>query len=239
MSRCCRWPLVDVRRGICGQADGIRWRVRVGAPWRDAPEMYWPWQSVYRLFRRFQRQGVWDEVADMLRAAAEPGLIGWELSIDLTTSRAHQHAACARRCGGKQVEPAGGVHVEPDDHALGRSRGGLTTKVHAAAEQGQRLMAMVITAGQAGDSPQLEPVLDAVGSPAPVSGGRGLVRRVRADKAYSSRANRAYLRRRWPLAPRPPLTPSRSRPTSRPGPTPNAQTTSERTLAGGDGATAA
>ena len=37
--------------------DGIRWRVRVGAPWRDLPERYGPWQSAYGLFRRWQRDG--------------------------------------------------------------------------------------------------------------------------------------------------------------------------------------
>ena len=185
-------------RHLRRQVDGIRWRVRVGAPWRDVPERYGPWQRVYRLFRRLQRQGVWDEVANLLRAAADGrGLICWELSVDSTSSRAHQHAAGARRHGAEQVEPPSGVVTEPDDHALGRSRGGLTTKVHAAAEQGQRLMAMVITAGQAGDSPQFEPVLDAV-KVARTGLGRPRSRpvRVRADKAYSSRANRAYLRRR-------------------------------------------
>ncbi|MCX4638413.1 hypothetical protein OG775_25390 [Streptomyces platensis] len=61
-----------------------------------------------------------------------------------------------------QVEPPGGVTVEPDDHGLGRSRGGLTTKLHLAAEQGQKPMSIVITAGQRGDSPQFEPVLDKI-----------------------------------------------------------------------------
>ena len=150
-------------RHLRRQVDGIRWRVRVGAPWRDVPGRYGPWQSVYRLFRRLHRQGVWDEVADLLRAAADGrGLICWELSVDSTSSRAHHHAAGACRHGAEQVEPPGGVVTEPDDHAVGRSRGGLTTKVHAAAEQGQRLMAMVITAGQTGDSPEFEPFLDAV-----------------------------------------------------------------------------
>ena len=37
--------------------NGIRWRVRVGAPWRDVPERYGHWQSIYSLFRRWQRAG--------------------------------------------------------------------------------------------------------------------------------------------------------------------------------------
>jgi transposase len=37
----------------------MRWRVRVGAPWRDVPACYGSWQAVYALFRRWQRDGTW------------------------------------------------------------------------------------------------------------------------------------------------------------------------------------
>ena len=86
---------------------------------------------------------------------------------------------------------------EPDDHALGRSRGGWTTKVHLACEQRQKPLSIVITAGQRGDSPQFQAVLEAIAVPR-VGPGRPRTRpdRVLADKAYSSTANRAYLRRR-------------------------------------------
>ncbi|MFE3883145.1 IS5 family transposase [Streptomyces lydicus] len=81
--------------------------------------------------------------------------------------------------------------------ALGRSRGGFTTELHLAVEQGQKPMSIVVTAGQRGDSPQFEPVLEKVRVPRRGSG-RPRVRpdRVRADKAYASRKNRACLRRR-------------------------------------------
>ncbi|CAL9497407.1 hypothetical protein SUDANB58_03379 [Streptomyces sp. enrichment culture] len=82
--------------------------------------------------------------------------------MDFTVCRAHQHAAGARKKGALQKEPPGGIATEPDDHGLGRSRGGLSTKLHLAAEQGQRPMSVVVTAGQRGDSPQLEPVLEKV-----------------------------------------------------------------------------
>ena len=89
------------------------------------------------------------------------------------------------------------MRTEPEDHALGRSRGGFTTKIHLACEQGQRPLALLITAGQRGDSPHFTAVLEAVRVPR-TGAGRPRVRplRVRGDKAYSSRANRAYLRRR-------------------------------------------
>ncbi|MET9324862.1 hypothetical protein ABZX75_32640 [Streptomyces sp. NPDC003038] len=62
--------------------------------------------------------------------------------------------------GDLQKEPPGGLAIEPADHGLGRSRGGLTTKIQLAVEQGQKPLSIVITAGQRGDSPQFEPVLD-------------------------------------------------------------------------------
>jgi transposase len=87
--------------------------------------------------------------------------------------------------------------AEPADHALGRSRGGWTTKTHLACEQGRKPLSIVITAGQRGDSPQFQAVADGIRVPR-LSAGRPRTRpdRVLADKAYSSKANRAYLSRR-------------------------------------------
>lgn len=80
--------------------DGIRWRVRVGSPWRDVPERYGPWQTVYGLFRRWQRDGTWAQVVTDLQARADAqGLITWDVSVDSTVARAHQHAAGARKRG--------------------------------------------------------------------------------------------------------------------------------------------
>ncbi|WP_226652346.1 IS5 family transposase, partial [Streptomyces hydrogenans] len=118
--------------------DGIRWRVRTGAPWRDLPSEYGPWQTVYGLFRRWQRDGTWPGLLTRLQARADAaGLITWEVNVDSTICRAHQHAAGARRDGQAQNEPPGGTSIEPDDHGLGRSRGGFTTKIHLACEQGR------------------------------------------------------------------------------------------------------
>jgi transposase len=100
--------------------------------------------------------------------------------------------------GDLQAEAPGGVGgVEPADHGLGRSRGGWTTKLHLGCEQGRKPLALLITAGQRGDSPQFAAVLDRIGVPR-LDGGRPRTRpeRVLGDKAYSSKGNRAYLRRR-------------------------------------------
>jgi transposase len=78
---------------------------------------------------------------------------------------------------------------------LGRSRGGLTSKLHLACEQGQRPLSILITGGQRGDSPQFAAVLNGIRVPRQ-GPGRPRTRpdRVVADKAYSSTANRALLR---------------------------------------------
>ncbi|MEV6655166.1 IS5 family transposase [Streptomyces sp. NPDC051219] len=188
-------PLIWPRRQLI---NGIRWRTRAGTPWRDVPERYGPWDRVYDLFRRWQRDGTWKRIFTELQAQADAkDLITWDVSVDSTVCRAHQHAAGAVEKGISTEGPPGGVETEPDDHGLGRSRGGLTTKIHLAVEQGQKPMSIVITAGQRGDSPQFEPVLEGIWVPR-----KGLGRprkrpdKVRADKAYGSRKNRAYLRRR-------------------------------------------
>ena len=80
--------------------DGIRWRVRVGAPWRDIPECYGSWAAAYALFRRFQRDGTWARILSALQALADAaGRITWDVSVDSSTARAHQHAAGARKRG--------------------------------------------------------------------------------------------------------------------------------------------
>jgi transposase len=180
--------------------DGVRWRTRAGTPWRDVPERYGSWQSIYGLFRRWQREGVWAAILAGLQQLGDAAkLIGWDVSVDSTIVRAHQHAAGARRHPERQIEPpgVGPAGLEPADHGLGRSRGGWTTKLHLAVEQGRKPLSLVITGGQRGDSPQFIPVLERIhvrrsgpGRP------RSRPDRVLADKAYSSRANRAYLRRR-------------------------------------------
>jgi transposase len=179
--------------------DGIRWRVRTGAPWRDVPDCYGHWRTVYGLYRRWQRTGVWTRILAGLQGRADAlGLITWDVSVDSTIARAHQHAAGARRDSHAQVEPPGGTGAaEPSDHALGRSRGGLTTKLHLACEQGRKILAFVVTGGQRGDSPQFTTVLRRIRVPR-LGAGRPRCRpdRVLADKAYSSKANRGYLRRR-------------------------------------------
>ncbi len=74
--------------------NGILWRLRCGAPWRDVPPEYGSWNTVYRRFRRWSEAGVWETVAVTLaEIMADTG----RYSIDSTTVRAHVSAA-----GGKE-----------------------------------------------------------------------------------------------------------------------------------------
>jgi transposase len=87
-------PNVDHRRII----DGILWRERTGAPWRDLPARYGPWSTVYSRFWRWQKAGVWDRVfAAVQQEEDAAGAVDWGVQfIDSSVIRAHQHAAGAR-----------------------------------------------------------------------------------------------------------------------------------------------
>jgi transposase len=87
-------PWADHRQII----NGILWKLRTGAPWRDLPERYGPWQTVYDRFVRWRRDGTWDRLLSHAQTKSDAvGDIVWEVSIDSTTIRAHQHAAGARK----------------------------------------------------------------------------------------------------------------------------------------------
>jgi transposase len=75
--------------------DGIFWIARTGAPWRDLPDEFGKWSSVYRQFRRWSVSGLWDAMLEAINAtgAARSSV----QMIDSTIVRAHQHAAGAKR----------------------------------------------------------------------------------------------------------------------------------------------
>lgn len=80
--------------------NGIRFQTRTGIPWRDLAERSGPWETVYGLVRRWQRDGTSHCIFEQLQAQADAqGLITWDISVDSTIARAHQHAAGARKRG--------------------------------------------------------------------------------------------------------------------------------------------
>ncbi|WSR04322.1 transposase [Streptomyces sp. NBC_01210] len=81
--------------------NGIRSRIGTGAPWRDVPQRYGPGDRAYDLFRRWQRDDTWKRILEQLQAVADAkGRITWDVSVDSTIARAHQHAAGARKSAG-------------------------------------------------------------------------------------------------------------------------------------------
>jgi transposase len=80
--------------------NSIVFRTRTGIPWRDLPERYGPWQTVYKRFARWQQDGTWARIEAALHTAASAaGELDWHAQIDSTVVRAHQHAAGARKGG--------------------------------------------------------------------------------------------------------------------------------------------
>jgi transposase len=94
--------------------NGIFWVLRSGAPWRDLPKTYGPRTTCYNRFVRW-RAGVWDEIMDALAAGHDAAV----QMIDTSVVRVHQHGACI---------------ADNNLQDMGRSRGGLTSKIHAVAD---------------------------------------------------------------------------------------------------------
>ena len=91
---CVGRPFRDHRQVV----EGIVYRYRTGVAWRDLPEEFGPWQTVWKRHRRFSLDGTWDKLLTRLLAdAGAAGEIDWSVSIDSTINRAHQHAATLSR----------------------------------------------------------------------------------------------------------------------------------------------
>jgi len=88
-------PALDHRTVL----NGILWVLRTGAPWRDLPERYGKWTTVYSRFQRWRKAGVWDRILkDVQTLVDQDGNVDWEIHfVDSTIVRAHQHAAGAKK----------------------------------------------------------------------------------------------------------------------------------------------
>lgn len=174
----------DLRRTI----NGVLWILRTGAPWRDLPTCYGPWQTAASRFYRWRAAGVWNAILAALQQQGDAaGQLDWSAHfVDGTVIRAHQHAAGARRVGGKQGA-----------QALGRSQGGFSTKLHLRAERAGKPITCLLTAGQRHEQSVFEALVDQ-GAVKRASRGRPRLRpkRMVGDKGYSSGKARRMLRRR-------------------------------------------
>ena len=120
--------------------EGVLWLVRTGSPWRDLPEVFGDWNSVFRRFSRWSAKGVWWRIFEAM--CDDPDFE--YLIVNSTIVRAHQHAA-------------GGEKGGSEDQAIGRSRGGLSTKIHMAVSGLGCPVRFALTAGHRGDAPQAGP----------------------------------------------------------------------------------
>jgi len=78
--------------------EGAVYRLRTSVPWRDLPAEFGPWQTVWKRHAKFSKDGTWDKVLIALQAEADAaGEIDWNVSVDSTIARVHQHGATAGR----------------------------------------------------------------------------------------------------------------------------------------------
>jgi transposase len=92
--------------------EGVIYRFRTGTPWRDLPACFGPWQTVWKRHRRFSQDGTWDRLhARLLAEADATGELVWDVSVDSTVNRAHQHGTNMARevVTADQAGPTGGV----------------------------------------------------------------------------------------------------------------------------------
>jgi transposase len=126
-------------------------------PWRDLPEHFGNWSVVYTRFNRWAKKGVWERLFKHLATDVDNEYA----MIDSSIVRAHQHSTCAKTDRKRQ--------------AIGRSKGGLSTKIHAIVDALGNPTRFVLTPGQACDlegSDKLLPGLEA--------------KALLADKAYDA-----------------------------------------------------
>lgn len=91
--------------------DGVLFRVRTGVQWRDLPERFGPWQTVYKRHRRWSADGTWERLLEQVQTEQDAaGGIDWDASVDSTTARAHQHAAGAPKGAPPEFPASKGAH---------------------------------------------------------------------------------------------------------------------------------
>ena len=113
--------------------NGIFWVLRSGAPWRDLPGNFGPYTTCYNRFVRWRRAGVWGKIMNTLACAHDAAV----QMIDTSIVRVHQHGACVTR---------------NRRQSMGRSRGGLTSKIHAVVDTNGLPVRLALTAGEAHDN---------------------------------------------------------------------------------------
>ena len=113
-------PSSDGKRGMPFRdhrqvVEGLIHHYRSGAAWRDLPAAYGPWQTVWKRHKRYAEDGTWQRVlAELVADADAAGLVTWQVSVDSSIARAHQHATTLPR-----AQPGTGGSVESQEIAAG------------------------------------------------------------------------------------------------------------------------
>jgi transposase len=156
-------PRVNDRRVL----NGIFWVLRSGAPWRDLPNNFGPYTTCYNRFVRWRRAGVWAKIMSALAGAPDTSM----QMIDTSIMRMHQHGACVNRNRRQSIR---------------RSRGGLTSKIHAVVDANGLPVRVALTAGEAHDNRLAGRLLSRLKSGAMLLADRGYdadwIRTLAADK---------------------------------------------------------
>lgn len=138
---------------------GILWILCSGAAWRDLPERFGPWSTVYQRFRDWRDDGTFDRILELERLHIRLNreeLIDLDIwIIDSTAVRATRASSGAGKKGSE----------EPLDHAQGRTRAGLTTKIHIVCDANGVPLRFMLSPGRASDIAYAQPVLKQVRLP--------------------------------------------------------------------------
>ena len=145
--------------------NGILWIARTGAPWRELPDRYGKWQAVYARFRLWKQLGIFAAIFAALSADADKE----NLSIDPTSCKVHQSAN-----GGKNAA----------NKAVGVSKGGRNTKIHALVDGSGDPVAFLLSGGNDHDSKHAIPLLGQI---------EIKDSNILGDKAYGAKAIRDYI----------------------------------------------
>ncbi|MEV6013818.1 IS5 family transposase [Streptomyces sp. NPDC051976] len=139
-------PFLPVSNGRCGRwrdhrqvIDGILYRVRTGVQWCDLPERFGPWKTVYERHRLWSADGTWERLLQQVQAVADAaGEIDWDVSVDSTIVRAHQHAAGARTNPPPAPGLKGAEGMEHQDETSWQSLAARLVEVVRGARAGRR-----------------------------------------------------------------------------------------------------
>ena len=154
--------------------NGILHILHNGGKWRELPEKYGPWHTVHMRFSRWAKNGVLTRVFQRLQ---EEQLIDQTvLGLDSTTHKVHPDGTGALRRLGPQ--------------AIGRSRGGLTTKIHIVAADARTAIIYAISPTQDHDGPHGRQLLKKMGRPTKKPEGEQLKLFLVADRAYEGTETR-------------------------------------------------